>query len=128
MSTANIQTIHAVNRAFEAGRIEDFLACCTPDIRWTMIGLGTWIGADAIRAGMAGCSDRLPRIAVDQVFADEADGTADGTVLIPRADGSFATLLYCDVYRFRDGKVAELKSYCIEQQQEAAPAPERTDA
>lgn len=121
MNTTNIQTIHAVNRAFEEGKLEDFLARCTPDIRWTMIGMGTWAGADTIRTEwqrMMTCgAEGLPRISVDQVFADDADGAADGTVLVPKADGSYTTMHYCDVYRFRDGKVAELKSYCIEQKQ-----------
>lgn len=111
-------TIQAVNRAFEKGSVEDVLALCTPDIDWTMVGMGTWSGADTIRknwASMMGDS-ALPNIAEDRILVDGDAGMCDGVVTTKRKDSSTMTVYYCDTYRFdADGKITEMKSYCIDE-------------
>lgn len=111
-------TILAVNAAFEKGSVEDVLALCTPDIAWTMVGMGTWNGADTIRqnwAAMMGDS-ALPKISVDRIIVDEENGMGDGIVTTQRKDGSTMTVYYCDTYRFNsEGKITEMKSYCIDE-------------
>ncbi len=121
------QTIRAVNTAFEKGSVEDVLALCTPDIAWTMVGMGTWSGADTIRknwAFMMGDSNP-PKIQEDRIIVDEAAGMCDGIVTTKRKDGSTMTVYYCDTYRFDTaGKITEMKSYCIDEKAAAAHANE----
>ncbi len=111
-------TIRAVNTAFEKGSVEDVLVLCTPDIAWTMVGMGTWHGADTIRknwASMMGDSNP-PKIEEDRIIVDEAAGMCDGVVTTKRKDGTTMTVYYCDTYRFNaEGKITELKSYCIDE-------------
>jgi ketosteroid isomerase-like protein len=110
-------TIQAVNAAFEKGSVEEFLTLCTPDVRWTMVGMGTWEGADTIRANwtsmMAGAA--LPVITEELILADGDAGMGRGIVTMQRKDGSEMTMYYCDVYRFSGEKITELSSYCIEE-------------
>jgi ketosteroid isomerase-like protein len=111
------ETIIAVNRAFESGSVEDFLALCTPDVSWTMAGMGSWDGADTIRemwhGMMTGAS--LPRISVRNMIVEGSSAMGDGVVECTRADGSKQTMHYSDVYRFEGDKIAALTSYCVEE-------------
>lgn len=111
-------TIEAVNRAFSEGHIADFLALCTPDIRWSMAGMGTWEGAETIRKEwselMSSNTDSLPSISVRKLITDEAGGMCDGTVETTKEDGSTRRMFFCDVYSFSGSKVSEMVSYCLD--------------
>jgi len=117
--------IRAVNAAFEKGSVEDVLILCTSDIDWTMVGMGTWSGADTIRKNwhqMMGDSNP-PKIQEDRIIVDDNAGMCDGVVTTLRKDGSTMTVYYCDTYRFdSDGKITEMKSYCIDER----PVPQET--
>lgn len=120
-------TIRAVNAAFENGSVEEVLSLCTPDINWTMVGMGTWSGADTIRANWASMmgDSKPPKIAEDRILVDGDAGMCDGIVTTQRKDGSTMTVYYCDTYRFdADGKITEMKSYCIDEKAAAAHAAE----
>lgn len=114
-------TIRAVNAAFQKGNVEEFLALCTPNVRWTMVGMGTWEGADTIRANWTSMMDgaALPLITEELIIAEGDSGMGRGIVTTTRKDGSEMLMYYCDVYRFEGEKISDLDSYCIEQN--AAP-------
>jgi uncharacterized protein len=114
MSAQNKAIVEKVNAAFAANNTEGFLSHCARDVVWTMVGEGPVKGVDAIRDWMASMSSgEAPKFSVDHIVAEGDYVTCFGDMTMKDKDGSKAPYGYCDVYRFRDGKIAELRSYVI---------------
>ena len=114
MSARNTAIVDEVNAAFAANKFDGFLAHCTNDVVWTMVGDRTVSGVDAIRnwlSSMAG--GEAPKFTVDHVSGDGDTVTAYGDMTMKGQDGSAEPYAYCDVYRFRGDKIAELRSYVV---------------
>jgi ketosteroid isomerase-like protein len=109
-STKNI--VEKVNAAFADNKMEDFLAFCADDFEWTMVGDETKKGKDSIRQWMGSIPSDVPKFDVKQVIA-EGDFVVcygDMTMKEQKVDVPYS---YCDLYRFRDGKIAELRSWVM---------------
>jgi ketosteroid isomerase-like protein len=113
MSAQHKAVVEKVNAAFAANNTEGFLAHCAKDVEWTMVGDRTVKGVDAIRTWMASVSGDAPTFTVDQIVAEGEYVTCFGDMTMKDKDGSPAPYGYCDVYRFRDGRIAELRSYVV---------------
>jgi uncharacterized protein (TIGR02246 family) len=114
MSARNTAIVDEVNAAFAANNIEGFLAHCTDDVVWTMVGDRTVSGVDAIRNWMSSTTSAdPPTFTVDHVSGDADTVTAYGDMTMKGDNGSPEPYAYCDVYRFRGDKIAELRSYVV---------------
>ena len=114
MSAQNKATVEKVNAAFAANNTEGFLSHCARDVVWTMVGDRSVKGVDAIRSWMASMSGgEAPKFSVDHIVADGDYVTCFGDMTMKDKQGTPAPYAYCDIYRFRDGKIAELRSYVI---------------
>ena len=114
MSDQNKQTIEMVNAAFSENKIEDFLSFCAEDVVWTMVGDKTVEGRDAIRKWMDSMKPmEPPKFTVNAIIGEGDFGMAYGDMTMKGKDGKEAPYSYCDVYRFQNGKIIELKSYVI---------------
>lgn len=115
MSTSNKPIVQRVNDAFKSGIMTDFTDCCTDDVRWTIVGTKTVTGKDEILRFMQYSADKiLPGIIeIQDVFEEGERATCVGRMSMPQADGSRYQGTFCDVYHFRDGKIAELQSFVI---------------
>jgi len=117
MSTENTRAIlDRANKAFEEGRLDDFLALCTPDV--TMSWPGTtevWKGTDAIHQNMgpmmAGGWTMKLHVTEKIVEGDRAMG--HGSMESTRPDGKTQTMYFSDIYHFTDGKISEVISYMV---------------
>ena len=105
--------IDEVNAAFAANNVEGFLAHCTNDIVWTMVGDRTVSGVEAIRGWMSSMNGEAPTFTVDHVSGDGDTVTAYGDMTMKGKNGAAEPYAYCDVYRFRGDKIAELRSYVV---------------
>lgn len=54
-----------------------------------------------------------PKFTVANVIADGDFVTAYGDMTIKDKTGTTAPYSYCDIYRFRDGKIVELNSFVV---------------
>ncbi len=122
MSARNTAIVEDVNAAFAANNIEGFLAHCTTDVVWTMGGDRTVSGVDAIRGWMSAMPAEAPTFTVDHVSGDADTVTAYGDMTMKGKDGSIEPYAYCDVYRFRGDKIAELRSYVVSTKKVATAA------
>ena len=114
MSARNTAIVEEVNAAFAANDIEAFLAHCTKDIVWTMVGDRTISGVDAIRGWLSSTKGaESPAFTVDHVSGDGDTVTAYGDMTMKGQDGLPEPYAYCDIYRFRGDKIAELRSYVV---------------
>lgn len=114
MSDQNKQIIEMVNAAFSENKIENFLSFCAEDVVWTMVGEKTVEGKDAIRKWMDSMKPaEPPKFTVNAVIGEGDFGMAYGDMTMKGKDGKEAPYSYCDIYRFQNGKIIELKSYVI---------------
>lgn len=112
MSEQNNATLQRANAAIRAGDHEGFLACCVDDLVWTTVGQDSLTGKAAVRAWMRDNYASPPSFTVDELIADGDLVVALGTIDV-EVDGEPAPHAYCDVWRFREGKMAELRAFVI---------------
>lgn len=102
------------NEAIARGDFEGFLALCTEDTEWTFVGDRTLRGKDAVRRWMAETYREPPVFKVDRMIAEGDFLTALGEITLRDADGTATHHAYADVWRFRDGLMAELHAYVVQ--------------
>ena len=95
------------------GNTEGFLAFCSDDTEWTYVGDTTLRGKDAVRQYLAATNPEPPRFTVTDLIAEGDFLTALGDITTKDENGQDVLHSYCDVWRFRDGKIAELRAFVI---------------
>ena len=113
MPNPNKTILQQANAAITAGDNEGFLAHCTEDTQWTFVGEQTLRGKQAVREWMKTAYQQPPRFRVEHLIAEDDFVTALGTITLPDANGEAVEHAYCDVWRFREGKLAELKAFVL---------------
>src|SRR3990170_1518783 len=106
MSKDNKAILERANAAITHGDNEGFLAFCTDDTEWTFVGEKTLRGKEAVRQWMATTYREPPKFVVAHLIAEGDFVTALGNIAMKDEDGGEANYSYCDVWRFRDGKMA----------------------
>ena len=114
MSENNKAILEKANAAILKGDNEGFLSYCTEDTEWVFIGDKTLQGKEAVRHYMATTYVEPPRFMVENLIAEGEYLTAIGTIAMKNEHGKMVNYSYCDVWRFRNGKMAELKAFVIE--------------
>lgn len=114
MSTDNNKaTVDRINAAFQDNSVEGFLACCADDVEWTIVGEKAVKGKDAIRAWMGPGAKEPPRFSVARVIGEGDFVAAYGDMTMNENGQQDVPYSYCDVYRFENDKVVELRSYVV---------------
>jgi uncharacterized protein (TIGR02246 family) len=113
MSHDNKATLLKANEAVTAGDNECFLTFCTDDVEWTFVGDETHKGKDAVRRYMSKTYTEPPIFQVEDVIAEGELVTAIGKISMKDENGKMTDYAYCDVWRFREGKMSELKAFVI---------------
>ena len=119
MPSRNKEIVEKVNASFAANNLEGFLTHCADDVEWTMVGEKTCKGKVAIREWMKVMPAEPPVFTVATLIAEGDLVMAQGDMTMNEKDRKAVPYSYCDIYRFRGDKIAELKSYVIKT--EAAP-------
>jgi len=113
MSENNKAILEAANVAIAKGNYEEFLSFCADDTQWTFVGDKTLKGKEAVRQWMATEYMEPPLNIVANLIAEGDFVTALGNLTIKDKDGKAADYSYCDIWRFRGGKMVELKAFVI---------------
>ena len=117
MTTENTRAIlDRANAAFEEGRLDDFLALCTPDVVMSWPGTTeVWKGADAIRQNMAPmmAGGWTMKLNVVEKIVEDDRAMGHGSMESTGPDGTTQTMYFSDIYHFADGKISEVISYMI---------------
>ena len=113
MSEKHKSTLLKANAAIAKGDHEGFLAFCTEDTVWDFVGDEILNGKDAVREWMEDTYIEPPQVEVETLIAEGEYLTAIGTLSMKDEDGNDTRYSYCDVWRFRDDKLAELKAFVI---------------
>jgi ketosteroid isomerase-like protein len=113
MSENNKAILEEANTAIAQGNYERFLSFCTDDTEWAFVGDRTLNGKEAVRQWMATEYVEPPLNIVANLIAEGDFVTALGNLTIKDREGKETHYSYCDVWRFRDGKMVELKAFVI---------------
>jgi ketosteroid isomerase-like protein len=108
----NKSILEKANAAIAQGDNEGFLSFCTDDTEWTYVGDKTIKGKDAVRRYLE-ASKEPPKFTVTDLIAEGDFVTALGDISTKNEDGKMVHQSYCDVWHFRDGKMAELRAFVI---------------
>lgn len=113
MSDLNKTVLQKANAAVTAGDNEGFLAYCVDDVKWSTVGGDTLEGKEAVRAWMKKEYTEPPEFNVHTLIGDGEYVAALGGITSKDEQGKPVHNAYCDVWRFRDGKLAELRAFVI---------------
>ena len=113
MSENNKATLERANAAITEGNTEGFLSFCADDIAWTTVGDQTLEGKEAVRRWMATAYAEPPKFTVANLIAEGDFVAAYGDITVKDEAGTSTRSAYCDVWRFRDGKMVELRAYVV---------------
>ncbi|MBC7901464.1 MAG: nuclear transport factor 2 family protein [Saprospiraceae bacterium] len=120
MSQENKEIVEKVNASFMEGNSEGFLSFCADDIEWTMIGEKHVTSKQAIREWMKEMDGmEPPKFTVDNLIAEGETVMCNGNMTMNDKDGKSVPYGYCDIYRFRDGKIVKLDSFVVKTQAES---------
>lgn len=109
----NKTILEKANAAITRGDNEGFLSLCTEDTEWTFTGDKILRGKEAVRRWMADAYREPPKFIVANLIAEGDYVTALGDITLKEDDGEEVQYKYCDVWRFREGKMAELTAFVI---------------
>ena len=113
MSEKNKAILEEANAAVAEGNYERFLSFCADDTQWTFVGDRTLEGKEAVRQYMATTYIEPPKFTVDNLIAEGEFLTVLGDITIKDEDGKAVHHSYCDIWRFRGGKIVELRAFVI---------------
>ena len=99
--------------AITEGNNEGFLVFCAEDTQWTFLGEKTLQGKEAVRQWMAATYQEPPKFMVENLIAEGDFVTAVGKITMKDEEGKAAQYAYCDVWKFYEGKIVELKAFVI---------------
>lgn len=114
MSDKNKAILTQANAAVVRGDHEGFLLHCTDDVEWTFVGEKTLKGKNAVRQYMKTTYLEPPKFTVDHLIAEDDFVIALGNISIKDKAGKAMHFTYCDVWRIRDDKLAELRAFVVE--------------
>jgi uncharacterized protein len=105
--------VKKVNAAFAQNNMEGFLDFCADDVEWTMIGDTTKKGKESIREWMGSMPPEAPKFDVAHVVAEGDFVACFGDMTMQDEQKVEVPYSYCDLYRFKGGKIAELRSWVV---------------
>ncbi|WP_316804322.1 nuclear transport factor 2 family protein [Pedobacter nototheniae] len=109
----NKKILQNANEAIAAGDYEKFLSFCTDDTNWIFVGDQTLKGKEAVRAYFKTAYIEPPKFMVETLIEEGEFVTAVGKISMKDKDGKMVDFNYCDVWKFRDGKLFELQAFVI---------------
>lgn len=112
---ANKEILQNANAAVVRGDNEGFLLYCHDDLIWNFVGDQILRGKEAVREYMRENYKTPPNFTVTNLIADGDYVSAIGTIMIRDKEGIEIRHSYCDVWRFQDGKMAELMAFVIKE-------------
>lgn len=113
----NKEIVTQVNEAFTRGDMEGFLAYCTDEVVWHMMGDYRAEGKQTILDWMRSHDgpECLPLFTVENFLAEGDVVVCDGEMTMAVEGNPNWKGRYCDVYNFENGKIKQLRSYIIEE-------------
>ncbi len=108
----NREILEKANQAFSQANYEEFLTYCTEDTKWTYVGDRTLIGKDKVREYLATAYEEST-FQIERYIQEGEYLVAIGWIKLKDKEGKIMSYSVCDVWKFRNGKMAELKAFVM---------------
>jgi len=121
MSEKNKEIVEKANALLAESKTEEFLLLCAEDVEWTLLAdtPSKMKGRIAIAEFMASSQGQeSPNFTIDNVIADGEFVVANGDMTMKTKEGETVPYAFCDMYTFKDGKIAELLTFINKTQAE----------
>ncbi len=108
--------VSAINDSFLESDMEKFLSFCSEDLTWTIVGDDVKTGKDEIRKWMGsleGCEP--PKFDVERMISNDDWVVCYGGMTMKGESGLDEPYSFCDIYRFADGNVIDLRSFIVKE-------------
>lgn len=109
----NKEILIQANSAIVQGDNERFLQFCSDDIVWNFVGDRVLRGKQQVREYMKENYITPPKFDVTNLIGEGDYVTALGTIVVKDKHGIEVPHMYCDVWRFKNGKMDELTAFVI---------------
>jgi ketosteroid isomerase-like protein len=103
----NRETLERANQAFSKGDYEELLTYCTEDTKWTYVGDRTLYGKAKVREYFSGAYEEST-FRIERYVEEGENLVAIGWIQLKDRNGGIITSPVCDVWKFRNGKMAQL--------------------
>ena len=112
MSQTDQELRRKIAEEFTKGNIECCLEYLADDIRWSIIGNAPLSGKKAVLEAVAMQDlESYPTITVKAIIAEGEYVVVESTGRATTKTGKPYNQSYCDVYRFKNGKIHEMTTY-----------------
>ncbi|GAA4910969.1 nuclear transport factor 2 family protein [Mucilaginibacter defluvii] len=103
----NIEILVKANQAFSSGNYEELLTYCTEDTKWTYIGDSTLDGKENVyKFLLSAYADTT--FGIEKYVEDGETIITIGRIKLMNKDGKLTDSPFCDVWKFRNGKMSQL--------------------
>lgn len=99
------------NDALQRGDIDAFLSFCTDDTKWVFVGEKTLIGKEAVKQYLKEAYTETTQFTIEQMIEEGDFVVQIGAISFENQDGEVESYLVSDLWRFQNGKMAELKAF-----------------
>lgn len=110
----NTKILIEANQLVREGKYEEYLSYLTEDSKWVFVGERTLLGKEAVRQYIKEFYLAPPIFDMERSIEEGDFVTAAGNISLKNLDGSYSHYSYCDIWRFDNGKLAEVTAYVIE--------------
>lgn len=110
----NTKILLDANQLVREGKYEEYLGYLTEDSKWVFVGERTLLGKEAVRQYIKEFYLAPPIFDMERAIEGGDFVTATGNISLKNEDGSYSHYSYCDIWRFDNGKLAEVTAYVIE--------------
>lgn len=115
MSNSHKESVKNLNLAIQGNDLEAFLPFFTDDVQWTKVGDKAATGKEALGSLIRSLGDAPPpsSITIKAMIAEGDYVMAYGELVVADETGTPSSQAFCDVYRFRGDKIAELTAFVM---------------
>jgi len=110
----NTKILQDANQLVREGKYEEYLSYLTEDSKWVFVGERTLLGKEAVRQYIKEFYLAPPIFDAERYIAEGNFVTVTGNISLKNGDGSYSHYNYCDIWRFDNGKLAEVTAYVIQ--------------
>lgn len=110
----NTTILVKANEHVKKGEYEAYLSYLTEDTKWVFVGERTLLGKEAVRQYINEFYLAPPIFDMERAIEEGDFVTATGNIALKNKNGEYVHYTYCDIWRFKEGKMAELEAFVIE--------------
>jgi len=109
----NKALLKTANDLLEKGDIDGFLSFCTDDTEWVFIGENSLKGKDAVKQYLEEAYTKTTKFKIEQMIEEGDFVVQVGEISFENKNGEVESYLASDIWRFENGKMAELKAFVL---------------